>query len=73
MKYAITHIKGENKLKQEKIIVKCYGKEQEYKSRKAAIQEFREAAEWSDGCEKERYMNILLDLYDGKTYCTDGE
>lgn len=58
---------------EEKIIVKCYGSEKTYNSRKEAIKEFREAAEWSDGCERERYMNILLDLYDGKKYCTDEE
>ncbi len=60
-------------VEREKIIVKCYGKEKTYHSRKEAIKEFREAADWSEGCERERYMNILLDLYDGKTYCTDGE
>lgn len=56
-----------------KIVVKCYGKEEEYSSRKEAIKFYKECADWSDGCERERYLNVLLDLYDGKNYCTDGE
>lgn len=54
------------------VTIKCYGSET-VMQRTDAIKEFREAAAWSEGSEKERYMNILMDLYDGKDYCTDGE
>ena len=55
------------------IICLCYGEEQEFTTRKEAINFYKECAEWSEGCERERYINILLDLYDGKRYCTDKE
>lgn len=56
----------------EKIKVLCYGTISEYNTRKEAIDLYREGACCSEGSEKERYMNILLDLLDGKNYCTDG-
>lgn len=53
--------------------ITCYGKTTTYKEseRKAQIKEFREAADWSDGSERERYLNILLDLMDGLKVCRD--
>jgi hypothetical protein len=52
------------------VIVKCYGTEKKYK-RKDAIREFKTAVEVCEGSERERYMNILLQLLDGDTYCCD--
>lgn len=54
----------------DKVVVKCYGQEKEYK-RKDAIKEFKICALMSEGSEKERYCNILIQLLDGETYCTD--
>ena len=39
--------------------------------RDKAIAFYREAAACSDGSEKERYMEILMDLYAGLDYCSD--
>lgn len=54
-----------------KIICKCYGKEIEFKTRKEATDYFMEGLMCSEGSERERYANILSDLWLGKTYCTD--
>lgn len=53
--------------------ITCYGKTTTYKERerKKQIREFREAADWSEGCERERYVNILFDLIDGRKHCKD--
>lgn len=51
--------------------VECYGEVKTYSSRSQAIEIFTEAAKNSYGCERERYQNILLDLYDGLSYCSD--
>lgn len=50
----------------------CYGKKKEWATRKEATKFFTECALWSDGSEKERYMNILLELSIGNDICTDG-
>lgn len=50
----------------------CYGKEECFETREEALQFFCKCAAWSDGAEKERYMNIVLDLLAGKTVATDG-
>ena len=42
--------------------VLCYGQVTKYKDRMDAIKEFRECVANSEGSEKERYANILLDL-----------
>lgn len=52
------------------VVVKCYGTEKKYK-RKDAIKEFRYAIDCCEGAERERYVNILLQLMDGETYCSD--
>ncbi len=57
--------------KTEKIVCKCYGKEQEFTSRKKAIDFYLDCMMNSDGAERDRYTNIYLDLQEGKTYCTD--
>lgn len=53
------------------IIVKCYGKEETYTDRDKAIKFYKECMAMSDGCEKRRYGNILLDLLNGEDYCDD--
>lgn len=55
-----------------KIEVICYGKSRFYEKRTDAIRFFKECADCSEGSERERYLNILMDLYEGKTKCTDG-
>ena len=50
----------------------CYGKEDKWETREEAMKYFTECACWSEGSEKERYMNIILDLLNGETVATDG-
>ena len=54
------------------IKITCYGKTETWDDRKKAIDFYNEAVAWSDGCERERYMNILLGLYRGDMVCSDG-
>lgn len=41
--------------------------------RKEAIDFYEEAVIGCEGSERDRYMNVLMDLYSGKDYCTDEE
>lgn len=50
----------------------CYGQEDVFDSREEAIAFFLRAAAGSEGSEQERYLKILLDLSEGKDFCTDG-
>lgn len=50
----------------------CYNMAEVWANRSDAFEFFREAAWASEGCERERYMNILLDLMSGKHLCFDG-
>ncbi len=62
---------GIKEVKMEEIItVRCYYKEEKL-TKTDAYKKYREAYECSDGSEKERYMEVLMDLADGKDYCDD--
>lgn len=52
------------------VTIKCYG-EEEKMTRRKAIDKYKFCASMSEGSEKERYCNILIQLLDGETYCTD--
>ena len=58
-----------------KVIVKCYGKEKEFESFESAFKFYLECSMCSEGSERERYMNILAQMYEDNygTYFTDGE
>ena len=64
------YIYGQKKTESDIVTIKCYGKEEKME-RAEAIEYYREGVENSDGSERERYMEILMDLYDGKDYCSD--
>ena len=53
------------------IEIRCYNKVEKWTSRNKAIEFYTEGAMCSEGHEKMRYMNILMDLYAGKDYCDD--
>lgn len=57
--------------KKEEITTVCYGEEQKWKSRQEAIDFYIDAMASSEGSERERYTEILLQLDSGLTYCTD--
>lgn len=48
-----------------------YGKAKMFETRKDAIKFFREGIAECDGCERERYMEVYLDLIEGKQVCWD--
>lgn len=50
------------KLKDDKVTVICYGKEEIWDSRYEAIEFYTDAMYGSDGSERDRYVNILGDL-----------
>ena len=49
----------------------CYGQERVWDSRKEAVKFFAEASFETEGSEKDRYMQIFLELMEGKEVCTD--
>ena len=51
----------------------CYGKTYTYNSREEAIKDYMENIAFSEGAERDRYTNILLELHSGKKVCTDGD
>ena len=54
----------------EKVSIECYG-EVETMTREQALDKYRMCIDYSDGCEKERYVNIFLQLLDGYRICYD--
>ena len=57
----------------EKIVTVCYGKRQEWLSRKKAEVYFLECMLATEGAEKERYTNIYSKLVLGETFCKDDD
>ena len=47
------------------VICSTYGKEQKFKSRKDAINFFKECIIGSEGSEQSRYVSILMQLMNG--------
>lgn len=55
-----------------KITIVCYNQIEYWGSRKNALDFYRKATRACEGCERERYLNIVWDLEDKKTLCHDG-
>ena len=56
--------------KKDMVTITCYGKK-ETKERNEAMRFYKDCAENSEGHERNRYFNILMDLMDGKNLCSD--
>jgi hypothetical protein len=56
-----------------KVTCICYGQEQTFRSRKAAIDFYAEAMFNTEGAESYRYKTILGKLYRGEDVCSDEE
>lgn len=52
------------------VTISCYGQES-YLSRDIAIKRYLGYIAASEGSERDRYVSILLQLQEGKNYCTD--
>lgn len=59
--------------KSEQVTCRTYCQDEVFPDRGSAIAFFTECAFGSEGSERDRYMNVLVELCEGKTYCTDGE
>lgn len=59
--------KGAKPKKSGKVTTICYNKRDTWNSAKEAIAYFNDAANNSDGCERERYLTIVSKLVDGET------
>ena len=59
-------------MKKDMVKITCY-RQTETMERKEAIKFYREAIDCSEGCERERYVNILLGLMDGLKEVDDGD
>ena len=59
-------------LRQGALVVFCYNRATVWQDRSLAAEFYREAVLMCDGCEKERYMNVLMDIMDGNCICHDG-
>ena len=50
----------------------CYGQEEVWNSRSEAIAFYMEGVAACEGSERDRYMNVYMDLCEGLAVCTDG-
>ena len=57
--------------KLDSVKVTCYGETKIWDSREDAIKHFLEGMTCCEGCERERYTNIYLQLINGFTECVD--
>lgn len=55
----------------QKVTVFCYGKEETFDNAAQALKKYMEGVACCEGSERERYMNIVTDLYDGQNLCID--
>ena len=54
----------------DKVVITCYNKTEMW-IRKDALKYFKECERACEGSERERYMNIVDQLEDGKVVCSD--
>ena len=54
------------------VTVVCYGNTRYFHNREDAEQHYLEGMVMSEGCERDRYTNIYLQLKEGLDFCTDG-
>lgn len=57
----------------DEVTVITYGKAKVFYTREQAIKEVQQWILGSEGAEQSRYCNVLSDLLDGKTLCTDDD
>lgn len=50
----------------------CYNQVEYWNSKALALAFYRDCEKNTEGCERERYMNIIDDILDGRSVCTDG-
>ena len=55
------------------VAITCYGETKYWDDRLAALKFYKRGAEECEGAESRRYANIVFQLMDGKTECSDTE
>lgn len=53
-------------------VVLCYNQAEVWQDRTMAAAFYAEGVRECEGCEAERYMNVVMDLVAGKAVCHDG-
>ena len=56
--------------KKDIVNITCYGQTEKMERNKAMVK-YRDCIQHSEGHERNRYLNILMDLMDGKAECSD--
>lgn len=65
-------IYGEDKVELlDRVVTVCYGKKREWSNRADALAFYKDCMLNSEGAERERYLEICLDLTAGETLCRD--
>ena len=59
--------------KLEGVTIECYGETKRWDDRIDALHFYKQGVAASEGCERERYMRIVLQLVEGRKVCTDEE
>ena len=59
--------------KLEGVTIKCYGETKIWEDRIDALRFYKQGVAASEGCERERYMRIVIQLMEGRKVCTDEE
>lgn len=59
--------------KLEEVTITCYGETKIWDDRIDALHFYKQGVAASEGCERERYMRIVLQLMEGRKVCTDEE
>lgn len=65
--------KKPTKKSKEDITTICYGHIDKWEDRTEAVKYFYGCANASDGAERERYVNVMMELMAGANLATDGE
>ena len=55
------------------VTITCYGETKVWDDRKEALRFFKQGAQECDGAESRRYANIVFQLMDGLSVCSDKE
>lgn len=58
-------------MKKDSVRTICYGVERKWESREQAKEFFKRVAVMAEGHERQRYINILVQLEKGKKVCND--
>lgn len=59
-------------VEQGECVVVCYNQAEVWQDRTMAAAFYAQGVRECDGCEADRYMNVVMDILDGRAVCHDG-